>query len=97
MKRSSAEIPKVQRQGVPDKQLHQQRKERRRSKKLGTSYSAIENIWYFGRLNIRLAPSPSRRDSRQCRIVGMNSDSNVWPRICRPGRETCTLPVLMNN
>ena len=27
----------------------------------------------------------------------MNNGSNVWPRICRPVRETCTLPVLMNN
>ena len=31
------------------------------------------------------------------KIVGITSDSDVWPRICRPARETCTLPVLMNN
>ena len=30
-------------------------------------------------------------------IVGMNSDSDVWPRICRTARRTCTLQAVMNN
>ena len=30
-------------------------------------------------------------------IVGMNSDSDVWPRICRLARGTCTLQAVMNN
>ena len=29
-------------------------------------------------------------------IVGMNSDSDVWPKICRPARGTCTLQAVMN-
>ena len=34
---------------------------------------------------------------RKFKIVRMNNGSNVWPRICRLARGTCTLPVLMNN
>ena len=30
-------------------------------------------------------------------IVGMNSDSDVWPKISRPARGTCTLQAVMNN
>ena len=30
------------------------------------------------------------------RIVGMKSDSDIWPGMSRPARETCTLSVLMN-
>ena len=30
-------------------------------------------------------------------IVGMNSDSDVWPRICRPASGTCTLQAVTNN
>ena len=38
-------------------------------------------------------------EDTQCKfkIVRMNNGSNVWGRICRPVRETCTLSVLMNN
>ena len=31
------------------------------------------------------------------KIVRMNNGSNVWGRICRLVRGTCTLSVLMNN
>ena len=40
---------------------------------------------------------PLEDTQHKFKIVGMNSDADVWPRICRPARETCTLPVLMNN
>ena len=38
-------------------------------------------------------------EDTQCKfkIVRMTNGSNVYGRICRPVRETCTLSVLMNN
>ena len=40
---------------------------------------------------------PLEDTQHKFKIVGMNSDADVWPRIYRPARGTCTLPVLMNN
>ena len=40
---------------------------------------------------------PLEDTQRKFKIVRMNNGSNVWGRICRPVRETCTLSVLIIN
>ena len=40
---------------------------------------------------------PLEDTQHKFKIFGMKSDSDVWPKICRLARGTCTLPVLMNN
>ena len=47
--------------------------------------------------DIDLLQVPLEDTQHKFKIVGINSGSDVWPRICRLARGTCTLPVLMNN
>ena len=47
--------------------------------------------------SLDLLQVPLEDTQHKFKIVGMDSGSNVWPKICRLARETCTLPVLMNN
>ena len=57
------------------------------------------SCFYQFYLENRLASRPSRRDEEtpeKFRIAGKNSHSDVWARICKPGRGTCSLLVLMN-
>ena len=51
----------------------------------------------FSRFPSDLLQVPLEDTQHKFKIVGMNSGSDVWPKICRLARRTCTLPVLMNN
>ena len=48
-------------------------------------------------VSLDLLQVPLEDTQHKRKFVGMNSDSDVWPRICRPARETCTLQGVMNN
>ena len=57
----------------------------------------MQTIKSTRKLMLDLLQVPLEDTQRKFKIVRMNNGSNVLPRICRPVRETCTLPVLMNN
>ena len=57
----------------------------------------MQTIKSTRKLMLDLLQVPLEDTQRKFKIVRMNNGSNVWGRICRPVRETCTLSVLMNN